>query len=110
MSIIIHIHYSGVNGNARRFAEEMTASGLVDAIRGEDGNERYDYYFPMQDAETVLLIDRWKNQQALDAHHALPLMRQIAQLREKYDLHMRVERFIPDAEDTAAQDSAYIRP
>ena len=30
----------------------------------------------------------------IDAHHASSMMSRIAALREKYDLHMRVERFI----------------
>ncbi len=51
---------------------------------------RYDYFFPMGDTETVLLIDCWKNQEAIDRHHASPMMKKIAELREKYDLHMRV--------------------
>ena len=107
MSITINIYYTGKNGAARAFAEEMTASGAVDAIRAEDGNLRYTYFFPMDDPETVLLIDAWRDQTALDAHHASPLMAQIAALREKYDLHMRVERYA--AADSSPADEAFIR-
>ena len=39
MSLTIHIYYTGTDGNARRFAEEMMASGIVDAIQQEEGNE-----------------------------------------------------------------------
>ncbi len=93
MSLTVNIYYTGKNGNARRFAEEMVASGLVEQVRGEPGNERYAYFFPMDDPETVLLIDRWENQQAIDLHHKTPMMEQIAALRNKYQLKMRVERF-----------------
>lgn len=41
MSIIVNLRYTGKNGSARAFAEEMTSSGTVDAIRNEDGNLRY---------------------------------------------------------------------
>ncbi len=57
MSIVVNIYYSGENGAARKFAHEMISSGTVDAIRKEEGNIRYDYFFPMGDEETVLLID-----------------------------------------------------
>ena len=96
MSITINLYYTGRNGSARKFAEEMTASGVVDAIRAEEGNERYEYFFPMDDPETVLLIDRWRDQAALDFHHKSPMMAQIAQLRDKYKLHLRVERYIDE--------------
>ena len=96
MSIIVNLYYTGQNGNARKFAEEMTSRGIVDAIRAEAGNERYEYFFPMEDAETVLLIDRWSNQEALDFHHKSPMMAQIANLREKYQLKLRVERYVDE--------------
>lgn len=94
MSITVNIYYTGKNGSARRFAEEMISSGTVAAIRNEKGNIRYDYFYPVDDAETVLLIDSWENQEAIDAHHATPMMATIFRLREKYDLHMKVERYI----------------
>ena len=94
MSLIINIYYTGNNGNARKFAEEMTSSGIVEKIRQESGNKRYNYFFPMEDKETVLLIDEWESQEALDLHHKSPMMKEIAKLREKYFLKMRVERFV----------------
>ena len=92
MSITMNLYYTGKDGNARKFAEEMERSGTAGQIRAEAGNEKYDYFFPMNDPETVLLIDSWKDQESLDIHHASPMMGAIAALREKYDLHMRAER------------------
>lgn len=109
MAITVNIYYSGINGNARKFAEEMTAGGIVDDIRAEDGNIRYEYFFPMEDKETVLLIDSWKDQHAIDLHHASPMMEKIARLREKYDLHMKVERYLSDEDEIPAADKAFIK-
>ncbi len=109
MAITINIYYSGENGNARKFAEEMTATGVVRDIRAEAGNLRYDYFFPMEDAETVLLIDSWQDQHSIDLHHASPMMEKIKALREKYDLHMKVERYVSDEAGVPAHDQAFIR-
>ena len=92
MSLTIHIYYTGKNGNARKFADEMISKGIVDRIRQEEGNLKYKYFFPMDDAETVLLIDQWKDEEALDIHHKSSMMKEIAELREKYELKMRVEK------------------
>ena len=105
--ITINLYYTGENGNARRFAEEMESSGIADKIRAEAGNVRYEYFFPMNDPETVLLIDAWENQEAIDAHHASSMMKTISDLREKYDLHMKVERYI--SEETPESESRFIR-
>jgi len=96
MSLTINLYYTGQNGSARCFAEEMVSSGVVERVRAEEGNERYEYFFPMDDPETVLLIDRWRDQAALDAHHKSPMMEEIARLRQKYHLRLRVERYIDE--------------
>ena len=94
MSLTINIYYTGENGNAKKFAEEMVNSGVVNRVRAEKGNKKYEYFFPMDDTETVLLIDSCENQEALDEHHKSPMMKEIADLREKYHLHMKVEQFV----------------
>ena len=109
MSIAVNLYYTGTNGSARKFAEEMERSGTADRIRAEQGNERYEYFLPMNDPETVLLIDVWKDQASIDRHHASPMMQTIAELREKYDLHMRVERFITDVSGIPNSDVGFIR-
>ncbi len=107
--ITVNLYYTGTNGSARAFAEEMVQSGAVAAIRAEDGNVRYEYFFPMDDPETVLLIDRWRDQAAIDAHHDSPMMAKIAALREKYDLHMKVERFVSDDSALSEKDMKFIK-
>lgn len=77
--ITVNLYYKGQNGAAKAFADEM---------------------------ETVLLIDSWTDQAAIDAHHASPMMKQLAELREKYDLHMTVERFVSDV---IGEDAKFIR-
>ena len=109
MSITMNLYYTGKNGNARKFAEEMEYSGTADLIRAEAGNEKYDYFFPMNDPETVLLIDSWKDQKSLDIHHASPMMETVAILREKYDLYMRAERYISDNAVIPESDSQFIK-
>lgn len=106
MAITVNLRYTGTGGNARAFAEEMTSSGTVDKIRVEEGNLRYEYYVSLEDPETILLIDSWADQAAIDAHHASPMMETIALLREKYNLHMTVERFV--SIDDNADDERFI--
>ncbi len=109
MAITVNIRYSGKNGAAKAFAHEMIESGTVAKIRAEKGNVRYEYFIPLaENAEEVLLIDSWENQEAIDVHHASPMMSVIAELREKYDLHMSVERFVSD-DGISENDKKFIR-
>ncbi|EMF0097199.1 antibiotic biosynthesis monooxygenase, partial [Enterococcus hirae] len=72
MAITVNIYYSGINGNAKKFAKEMVSTGIVEDIRAEKGNIKYEYFFPMNDEDTILLIDSWTDQDALDKHHESP--------------------------------------
>ena len=109
MSIVVNLRYTGKNGSAKVFADEMTSSGTVDAIRKENGNLRYEYYLSFNEPETVLLIDEWTDQEAIDRHHASPMMQKIAELRDKYDLHMTVERYVSDEGGLPDKDEKFIR-
>ena len=106
MMITVNLYYRGSNGSARAFAEEMESSGIAADIRAEEGNLRYQYFQPLDDPETILLIDSWTDQAAIDAHHASPMMARLAALRDKYDLHMTVERFVSEGIGT---DEQFIR-
>ena len=106
MSFTINIYYKGQNGSAKKFANEMISSGIVDEIRNKKGNLRYEYFEPLEDEETILLIDSWESEEALDNHHKSDTMNKIIELRNKYDLHMKVEKYILDNNN---QDEKYIR-
>ncbi len=58
--------------------------------------------------DTILLIDSLEKQEAIDLHHATPMMKTIAAIREKYDLHMTIERFVSD-DKIPEQDEKFIR-
>ena len=112
MSITVNLRYTGKGNAAIDFAREMTESGVVEKIRAEKGNLRYEYYqrlFDVNPDKTVLLIDQWENQAAIDAHHASPMMATITALREKYDLHMTVERYLSDEGGVPESDKEFIR-
>ena len=104
MDIIFNIYYRSKDGNAKKFAEEMLSSGIVDEIRSKKGNFRYDYFYPLDDTDAVLLIDAWESQEALDEHHNSETMKKIIELRNKYDLHMKVEKYIRNEDDLSKNE------
>lgn len=109
MAITVNLYYTGKNGTAKEFVREMISSGTVQAIKEESGNLKYDYFVKIDDPDTVLLIDSWESQEALDLHHNSSMMKKIIELRDKYDLHMRVERYVTDENGIPREDVQYIR-
>lgn len=87
----------------RKFADE-TESGGTASIRSRDGNLCCEYFFPMNDPETVLLINFWRSQKDPDLHHGSTQMETISALREKSNFHMTAERCISDDADASADE------
>ena len=109
MSITVNLYYTGVNGNAKKFVNEMLASGTVEKIRNEKGNLKYEYFYCVENEETVLLIDSWQNQQAIDEHHKTEMMETIMELRKKYNLSVKIERFVSDENGVPEKDMKFIK-
>lgn len=110
MSLTIDIYYTDENGNARKFAEEMEQSGTASAIKAEKSNLKYEYFYPVNDKEIVLIIGSRENQEAIDVYHTTPMINKIImELRDKYNLHMRVERDVSDEQGVPSQNKEFIR-
>lgn len=107
MSFTMNLYYTGKGDAALRFAKEMESSGIADQIRHQAGNLKYEYFQPLDDPHTILLIDTWESQEALDADHDSPMMKKLAALRDKYDLHMKAERYRP--EELPNADQGFLR-
>ena len=90
--ITMLIYYRGTQGAAGSFVTQMEAEGIAGDIRREPGCVRYEYFQPLNEPGTILLLDTWKDQAALDAHHASPMMKRLAELREIFDLKMTAEK------------------
>ena len=107
MTLTMQVYYTGKNGSALQFAKEMEDCGIADKIRATHGNLAYTYYQSLSDPETVLLVDTWLNQEALDLHHASPRMQEILKMREKYQLTVRAERYLSDQAGIPEQDKKF---
>lgn len=105
--VVLNVYYNGENGSAKRFVEEMEKSGIAPSVRAEEGNIAYAYFSALGDDETVILVEKWESQRALDTHQASPAMSQIVRLREKHGVTSKVERF--SSEDMPESDGKFVR-
>ena len=112
-AITVHIYYTGENGSAKAFVKEMLTSGLVDEIRKEKDTKSDPDCSGCTEVfvctVTVLLVDSWDNQEAIDLHHASSIMDKITELRIKYHLHMKVERYFLDETGIPKEDQKFIQ-
>lgn len=90
-NIVLHVYYTGEK--ARAFVEEMESGGLQAAVKAEDGCLQYDYFLPTQDAKTALLLEKWRDTAAIEAHNASENMVKLKATKAKYGLETKIERY-----------------
>ena len=81
----------------------MESSGIAAQIRTVKGCLGYDYFYPADDPDSLLLIDSWENRAALERYHNSPAMKEAEALRKKYGLTNRTIKIFKPAETEEKQ-------
>ena len=82
--LLIQVTYTMRPGQREAFVRKIRETGILDAIRGEDGCLGYSYYLPEEEDGTLLLVEKWTDAQAQKAHMATPHMAEMARFKPKY--------------------------
>lgn len=82
--LLIQVTYTMRPGQREAFVRKIRETGILDAIRGEDGCLGYSYYLPEEEDGTLLLVEKWTEAQAQKAHLETPHMKQMAAFKPEY--------------------------
>lgn len=82
--LLIQVTYTMRPGQREAFVRKIRESGILDAIRGEEGCLGYSYYLPEEEDGTLLLVEKWTDAPAQKAHLETPHMKQMAAFKPEY--------------------------
>ena len=91
--IVLNVTYRCKPGMRDAFLERIMAEGIDIACRAEPGNLKYDYYYPADDGDEVLLVEKWRDAVALKTHSEMPHFIRLAAIKPIYVTETVVERF-----------------
>ena len=91
--LILHVTYRCKEGAAEEFVRAVKESGAQALVRAEDGCLQYDYLISMEERDTVVLLEKWRDSDALASHLRQPHMATIQELKARYTLDSSVERY-----------------
>ena len=66
--------------------------GIDAASRAEAGNIKYDYYTPVDGDDELLLVEKWRDADALKAHSAQPHFARLGEIKAEFVLDTVIER------------------
>ena len=93
--IVLNVTYRCKPGMRDAFLERIMAEGSDIACRAEPGNLKYDYYYPTDDGDELLLVEKWRDAGALKTHSEMPHLIRLAAIKPTYVTETIVERFEP---------------
>ncbi len=82
--LILYVKYHAKPGCREAFVRQVVEEGILTLIREEKGCLAYDYYFSAQDADELLLIERWESAAHQRVHMEQPHMARLKAIKEQF--------------------------
>ena len=80
----IYVKFDCLPQKREAFIEKVKQTGILDAIRAEDGCIRYDYYLSEKDPNELLLIEQWESKRHQQIHIEQPHMAKLREMKNDY--------------------------
>ena len=82
--IVLNVTYKCKDGMRDEFLEAIMTEGIDVACRAEDGNFKYDYYMSTQDDNEMLLVEHWRDADALAVHQSQAHFKRLGEIKNEY--------------------------
>ena len=92
--IILNVTYKCKPQMRDEFLEMIMSEGIDVACRGEDGNLKYDYYIPTDNSDDLLLVEKWRDAEALDKHSKQPHFARLGEMKKDFVNDTIIEKFV----------------
>ncbi len=80
----IYVKFTCLPQKREAFIEKVKTTGVLEAIRKEDGCIKYDYYLSEKDPNELLLIEQWESKQHQQIHINQPHMETLREFKDNY--------------------------
>lgn len=80
----IYVKFDCLPGKREVFIQKVKETGILEAIRGEDGCIRYEYYLSEKDPNELLLIEQWTSKNHQQIHIEQPHMAELRGFKGDY--------------------------
>lgn len=92
--LLMHVTYTVKAGKRDEFIQKVKELGIMTASLQEPGNLFYEYYYPIDDDNSVLLIESWTNANAQVVHGKTDHFKKLSELKNEYVVAVRIKKFI----------------
>lgn len=90
---VLNVTYKCKPDMREKFLEAIKGEGIDKACRAEEGNIKYDYYFPADGSDELLLVEKWRDAEALAVHGKQPHFARLGELKNEFVDDTAIEKF-----------------
>ena len=91
--IVLNVTYKCKPEMREEFLEMIMTEGIDAECRAEDGNIKYDYYKPVENSDELLLVEKWRDADALAMHGRQAHFARLGELKAEYVSDTIIEKF-----------------
>ncbi len=91
--IVLNVTYKCKDGMRDEFLEAIMTEGIDVACRAEDGNFKYDYYMSTQDDNEMLLVEHWRDADALAVHQSQAHFKRLGEIKNEFVDETIIEKY-----------------
>ena len=91
--IVLNVTYKCKPDMREEFLEMIYTEGIDVGSRAEEGNIKYDYYTPVDRSGDLLLVEKWRDAEALAAHGKQEHFARLGELKKELVLDTIIEKF-----------------
>ena len=91
--LVFNVTFKCRPGMRARFLETLRAEGIDAASRAEEGNLQYDYFLPADDENDLLLIEKYRDEDAVAAHVRQAHVARLVELKEAFTTDLILEKY-----------------
>ena len=82
--IYVFVTYRCKPGKREAFYNEIKKRGIDAKSRAEEGNSRYEYFFSVEEPDSILLAEEWKDAEAFAFHGQTAHLKELQELKGEY--------------------------
>ena len=91
--IVLNVTYKCKPDMRGDFLEAIYTEGIDIACRAEGGNIKYDYYTPLDGSDDLLLVEKWRDKDALAVHGKQSHFARLGELKSEFVTETIIEKF-----------------
>lgn len=91
--ILVNVKYQIKPGKRDEFLEKVIQNDIVAASRAEPGNDKYEYFKPVDSEDSLFLMEMWADGKAQEAHGKTEHYQRLQSLKNEYVTKVTIEKY-----------------